>query len=252
MTHAQFRKYKAPKGPKKDEQPLSWWRVCQQWLPVILSVLIVAAGVQLWKLAKNPSTLPFKHIKVTAKYKHTSPQQLKQAISREVRAGFFSLDIAQFKRHLQQQLPWVKSVMVRRVWPSSLLITIREYQPLALWNGVHVISQGGVLFSPSENSLPKNLPLLSGPKDTLSIVLSEYRYIEQRLSGLNMTVKKLNLTDRQAWHLQLSNDVVVMLGKDNVNERIARFIKYYPQLMAEHPANIQLVDLRYPNGFAVK
>ncbi len=252
MTHAQFRKYKTPKRPDKDQQPLTWWRVCQQWLPIILIVLVIAAGMQLWKLAKNPSTLPFKHIKVTANYKHTSPLQLKQAISREVTAGFFALDVTKFKREMQRQLPWVKSVMVRRIWPNTLQVTINEYHAVAVWNGQHLVSTNNIIFSPVQDSFPPKLPQLSGPQDTFAVVMNEFHLIQQQLSALNMTVKKLSLTDRQAWHLQLSNDVVVMLGKDDVNKRMARFIKVYPQVMADHPAVIQLVDLRYPNGFAVK
>ncbi|MDF1654213.1 MAG: FtsQ-type POTRA domain-containing protein [Coxiellaceae bacterium] len=252
MTHAQFRKYKTPKRPEKKSQALSWWRVCQQWLPIILIVLLIAAGVQLWKLAKSPSTLPFKHIKVTANYKHTSPLQLKQAITREVNAGFFALDVTKLKRELQQQLPWVKSVMVRRIWPSTLQITINEYQAIAVWNEQHLVTPSNIIFTPAQASFPPKLPQLFGPRDTFVVVMNEFRVIQQQLSALNMTVKKLSLTDRQAWHLELSNDVVVMLGKDAVNQRLARFIKAYPQIMADHPAVIQLVDLRYPNGFAVK
>ncbi|MDF1795141.1 MAG: cell division protein FtsQ/DivIB [Coxiellaceae bacterium] len=252
MTHAQFRKYKTPKRPDKKPQSLSWWRVCQQWLPVILIVLLIAAGVQLWKLAKTPSTLPFTRIKVSANYKHTSPLELKKAISREVNAGFFALDVTKFKREMQRQLPWVKSVMVRRIWPNTLQININEYQAVAVWNGQHLVSASDVIFSPAATSFPDNLPQLSGPKDTFAVVMNEFRLIQQQLSTLNMTVQKLSLTDRQAWHLQLSNNVVVMLGRDDVNQRLARFVKAYPQLMADHPAVIQLVDLRYPNGFAVK
>jgi cell division protein FtsQ len=44
----------------------------------------------------------------------------------------------------------------------------------------------------------------------------------------------------------------VVVGRERVTERLARFIQIYRQGLAEHEAQIEQVDIRYTNGVAVK
>lgn len=253
MTHAQFRQYKPPKRRRPVKKPgKSWLSVLRGWLPIFLLLLLSAASVQLWRLAMRPDTLPFKDIKVTANYNHISRQQLRQAIQAELHSGFFSLNVVQLKQSLQEKLPWIDSLVVRRVWPDVLRVAVIEQKAIANWNGQQLINSRGELFSPEVGTFPEGLPKLFGQPDSFSMVLSEYRQATSLLARLHLQVKQLSLTDRQAWHLQLSNDVVVMMGKDNPDQRLLRFIKVYPELLASHAGGFKWVDLRYPNGFAVK
>jgi cell division protein FtsQ len=50
----------------------------------------------------------------------------------------------------------------------------------------------------------------------------------------------------------LDNDVTVEIGRDNVEARLARFVDAYPRTLAGLGTAVQYVDLRYPNGFAVR
>ena len=47
-----------------------------------------------------------------------------------------------------------------------------------------------------------------------------------------------------------------MLGRDAgeipVEKRLARFVAAYPQTLAKMPQRHEYVDLRYPNGFALR
>jgi cell division protein FtsQ len=44
----------------------------------------------------------------------------------------------------------------------------------------------------------------------------------------------------------------LLLGKGINNERLERFISVYPKLLGEKIAQVDSVDLRYTNGFAVR
>lgn len=257
MTHAQYRKYKPPKRQEKsaggaNEPVPGWLTVLRPWLPVFLFVLLLAAGMQGWRLLQKPGVMPFKDVQVTASYQHISRQALQEAIMSQIHAGFFAFDVSTFKQRLQERLPWIESVVVRRVWPSTLKVTVVEQKAVAIWNGQQLVNSHGQLFGPAKLSFPAGLPQLVGPASAYASVLSEYSLVAQQLQRLNISVKQLALTDRQAWHLMLSNGVVVMLGRERVNQRLARFVKVYPELLAAHPTDIQSVDLRYPNGFAIK
>lgn len=69
---------------------------------------------------------------------------------------------------------------------------------------------------------------------------------------LERTVARLELSERRAWHLVLDNQMVIEIGRDKADERLQRFVSNYNHSVAQINRTVQLVDLRYSNGFAVK
>ena len=64
------------------------------------------------------------------------------------------------------------------------------------------------------------------------------------------------LSQRQSWQARLSNGLTVQLGRDSekdpVHERLARFVEVYPRTLGRMSRRFDYVDLRYPNGFALR
>jgi len=60
------------------------------------------------------------------------------------------------------------------------------------------------------------------------------------------------LTARHAWQLRLGNGLHLMLGRDAelAEVRLRRFVEIYPSV--EKRKQHEYVDLRYPNGFALR
>jgi cell division protein FtsQ len=52
--------------------------------------------------------------------------------------------------------------------------------------------------------------------------------------------------------LRLKDGLVVELGREQMEERLARFAAAYSQYMAAMKAPVKYVDLRYRNGFAAR
>lgn len=77
-----------------------------------------------------------------------------------------------------------------------------------------------------------------------------YRLFSEKLQPLNQSIAQISLSPRRAWQLRLENGVVLELGKDQVPQRLARFVEVYPYSLATLPAMPRYVDLRYRNGFA--
>ena len=59
-----------------------------------------------------------------------------------------------------------------------------------------------------------------------------------------------------AWQVRLANGIALELGRDqarqSLEERLARFVAVYPRAAAHLNQRIGHVDLRYPNGFAIR
>jgi cell division protein FtsQ len=165
--------------------------------------------------------------------------------------SFFATDLSDIKTELELR-PWVESAAVRRVWPDRLEIEIREKKPLAYWNGDRLVSRAGELFSPGNPEVAGRLPRLAGPDERVKDVIRMARTMSETLGGHGLGFAGLTLEQRGAWTLTLANGIEVVLGRDQVEERFARFITVYENRLISREDEVSQVDARYTNGVAVK
>jgi len=98
---------------------------------------------------------------------------------------------------------------------------------------------------------PAELPLLSGPGGTERRVAEMYFGIEARLQRRGMTAVSLQLDDRGAWEIQLISGIRVRLGARMVETRLDRFFAALDKVIAAQVGDVDYVDMRYTNGFAI-
>jgi cell division protein FtsQ len=100
------------------------------------------------------------------------------------------------------------------------------------------------------------LPLLSGPPGTAREVLERYAELSQLFSVVGERPVQITLSPRLAWQVDLETGMRIELGRDHskapMSARLRRFVEVYPELVANRPVRPEVVDLRYPNGFAMK
>jgi len=204
-----------------------------------------------WFSITNSNRFPIKAVKVQSSFQHLSQQRLQTLITPYVTGGFFAINVKHLEKLLMQQ-PWVASVAITRVWPSKIIITITERQAIARWGRQALLDGNGTLFTPSSKSFPKNLPWLIGPDGQQPAVWKMYQQADQLLLPLKITVTGVDFTPRHAWRLTLSDGMELLLGRIDTRQRLQRFIAAYPKLFAGRADKVRSVDLRYPDGFAVK
>jgi cell division protein FtsQ len=160
---------------------------------------------------------------------------------------------------LQQQLlniPWIKQVDVRKVWPNNLIIHFEEHIPAAFWHEKGgkkgILSKEGIVFYPDMKDVKKLvLPKLEGPQERSSLVWQQLAQMDALLKPLNLQVSELSLVARGAWQLRLSNGLTVVLGRHDELKRLAQFVRYYQQNLQEKALQIASVDMRYTSGMAI-
>jgi cell division protein FtsQ len=145
-------------------------------------------------------------------------------------------------------LPWVRKVGIRREFPGTLVVALEEHQALAHWNGSLLVNTFGEVFAAETKQV---LPEFVGPEGTSLEVTAHYEQFTGQLAGLGLEIRKIDLSERHAWQLSLSNSVVLELGREDMQNRLARFTEVYPYSMAAQADKLKYVDLRYRNGFAV-
>jgi cell division protein FtsQ len=71
------------------------------------------------------------------------------------------------------------------------------------------------------------------------------------LLPLGLEVRQLAIDERGSWSMQLTNGTRVYLGRDSMEERLARLLGSWDALMERQDVPPRDIDLRYTNGFAV-
>jgi cell division protein FtsQ len=217
----------------------------------LFSLGVILYGVSYY-IVHRSDLFPMAHVRLSAPPENVGGDEVLQVIRREVRGNFFTVDIENLKRALEQ-VSWVRKVNIRREFPDSLVLELEEHHALAHWNHNSLVSQLGEVFSAnSEQSLPDFV----APNEMSHEVALEYALMNQQVAALNLHVTQLAVSSRHAWQLNLSNEMVLELGREDVQHRLTRFIALYPYslaaMQAESSTRMINVDLRYPNGFAVK
>lgn len=227
----------------------------RSWLTTIVYIVIFACLIiltcWLWFKITNPRTLPFKHVKIVGNYNHIRPDVIKAVVRENLSGGFFSFRVNKLKKQLFS-LPWVASVSFRRIWPDTLVITIQEQKAIARWGTSQIVNDNGEIFTPSKQSIPMQLPLLLGPSSSKNEILDEFHRFSQLLSFINLTIVQLELNNRQAWQVRLSNGIKLVLGRNDVDKRVANFVRLYPKVIGKRWQQVDYVDLRYQDGLAVR
>ena len=95
-----------------------------------------------------------------------------------------------------------------------------------------------------------------GPAGSEKEVVARYSQLRDWLTPTGLLPETLTLSNRYAWTVKLDNGMTVELGRAEndatLKERIARLVAVYPQLTQGLSGKIEQVDMRYPNGLALK
>ena len=220
----------------------------------ILSLLIISALLLAGRLAylyiADAERFPLTTIKVAASYEHVTHKDLENILANYVGASFFALPVGSLQDEFND-LSWIDTAFVERVWPDTLKIKLIEKKPVAIW-GKSLMTADGRLFN--EGSIPSdlNVPHLDGPIEQQNEVLQVYKKLSKILSSYSLNASGLQLRENQAWVLSLANGTKIYLGKKELEARLLRFCKAYPAVFAEKADQLASVDLRYPRGMAVQ
>jgi cell division protein FtsQ len=175
-----------------------------------------------------------------------------------LRGNFFSMDLAA-ARAAFETVPWVQHASVRREWPNKLVVTIDEFVALGTWGEQgRLISVDGVLFTANldEAEQEGKLPALDGPDESAREVAQRMFDLREWLAPVKLSPRSLSLSKRYAWSARLDNGILLNLGRANdraaLKARIDRLVSVYPRLASALPGRIDAIDMRYPNGLALR
>ncbi len=150
-----------------------------------------------------------------------------------------------------EKLPWVDHARVQRRWPDGLRVEVTEQVAAARWGANGLLNTRGELFISEARHIPPELPRLSGPPGSQQEVARRYLAAQGQLIEAGMRLTAVRLDARGSWEFDLDNGITVRLGRRQVDERFARFVQAGLGQIAAHASDINYIDMRYTNGFAI-
>lgn len=218
----------------------------------LTALALMVFAVAAMQLLLRSELFPLREMTVRGSLAHTSRAEIEQAAHGRVGGNFFAVDLAQVRAALEG-LPWVRRVEVRRVWPDRLEATLEEHVALARWAAGGLVNVQGERFAGASEAL---LPQFAGPAGSEAEVTRRYHRFVEILAPLAAAPERVALSPRYAWRLRLDDGLGIELGRDAPNDpveaRLARLVAAWPQTLARMPIKHEQVDLRYPNGFALR
>jgi cell division protein FtsQ len=191
---------------------------------------------------------PLREVRVIDRPLHVTLDQIETIVRREVQGNFFTLDLVQ-TRTAFEKLPWVRKVNLRRQWPDRLEVALEEHVPLARWGNAALVNTHGEVFTAASDG---SLPVFVGPEGTSKEIAIQYGYFQRSLAAIGQAPVQVQLSPRRAWQFRLESGLVVELGRERIESRLDRFIAVYDRSIGRLHRKLDYVDLRYPNGFAVR
>ncbi len=217
-------------------------------LAIALVALPVIALVNGWAGAAR---WPLRTLSVTTGLQRVDTTKLRAVVLPYAQRGFFAVDLDAVRQAVTK-LPWVERVEVRKHWPDVLEVRIVEHRPFARWGERQLVSEHGRLFPAGTLKVPSGLPLLDGPKTRVAEVMALYQQASREFAA-DGGVRGVVLDARESWTVTLVDGTRLILGRDDPQQRLARFAPMLPRLeQLGVGQRIVHADLRYTNGFALQ
>lgn len=225
----------------------------------LTALMLVSVGL-MWLAQRPMFTLQTIRVETLGQRElhHVNKLTIRSTALPKIRGNFFTANLENV-RNAFESVPWVRRASVRREWPNQLIVTLEEHEAIGTWGDKgQLLSTKGEVFTANlaEAEEDGGLPEFSGPLGTEKEVLAHFEQFSTWFSAAQLTPESVQLSSRYAWSVRLNNGMNVELGREQDKEmlkiRVQRFISVYPQLLVRLKDQIEGVDLRYPNGLALK
>jgi cell division protein FtsQ len=236
-----------------------------RWAVIVLAILAVCGtaaaytyryGTHSWRFRLDSSD----DIQ-TAGNQHVTRGQLLQVLGSDIGRNIFRVPLEDRRRQIED-IPWVGSASVMRLWPNQLRVQITEREPLAyvrVGSKIALIDSTGVIMDvPPRTKLSYSFPVIIGmsdnePLSTRTARMNLYAKLVRELdaNGANYSkdLSEVDLSDPEDVKVTVEDAggaLVIHLGSSDFLDRFRIYVRHINDWRQQFQ-RLNSVDLRF-NG----
>ena len=166
-------------------------------------------------------------------------------------------------RYAIREHPWIRSVTIRRKFPSTIIIQVEKQEPVAVIAAkkLYYLNGYGEIFKQIEDSEFVDLPVLTGISDQGSNVEEDVKMACQMVKFFNEQESPLSIVELSEIHFRRDGGVSIYFDKMSVEIRtewktierkIGSLRKVIKHLNRTGKINlVEVIDLNYSSGIMV-
>ena len=218
---------------------------------VALLIGIAVVGYNLYQSVLSQNLFPLKRVVIREPLHYGDMHEVSEIIRNHQQRDLMHMDIAVLAEEMQQ-LDWIAKASVYKRWPDTVEMDLVERVPVVRWGEKAFLDADGAAFTIPDNDKLRHLFTVHGPDGYEKQVLGYYQLIAPWLSKQRIAIQELYLDQRLVWHARLENGLDVILGRDQLNERLKKLIVVNDKVIEPYARYIDGIDLRYHDGFSVR
>ncbi len=158
--------------------------------------------------------------------KRASKPKLLSILKNYQNTTLLSLDLESIQMEVEK-VPWIKKVIIRRILPNKLSLTIEEFIPKAVWvrgRDRFVLDRNGYLIEKIFDQEYKNYFTVKGVEADLNLMM----LIEnlENFPEIYNQIDYANFIGRRRWDLHYKTGVKILLPQDKVNDSLSILQSY--------------------------
>lgn len=189
-------------------------------------------------------------VKITGQIE-TSESAIIRALDLQSHASMVMFNASAARKRIQS-MPWIDEVTIRKTYPGSVKVAIKERQPFALWQSGQVVSiidpQGQIITGLDDPKFASLVLLVGEGADATGPAfmetLSKYKIVESR-------VRAAVLVAGRRWNLVLENGIEIKLPEAETEKALYQLadLESRQELLDR---DIKSVDMRIAGQMAVR
>lgn len=217
-------------------------------------LVFMVAAVLLSKLLLQKilaEAVPIRYVRVEGAFQYIDKEDIKNKIAPLVQLSYFSVDLQRIQ-HTVMSLPWAEKVQVQRIWPDRLKLRIYEQKPVVRWQSESLLNVKGDIFKPMNLDEFQSLPVLYAPVEQRQQMLQVMDGLMLSLMDQGLHLTEFRVSERQSWLLAMESGMIIQLGRFQPLQKFTLLMHALMVIGSELVEKIAYIDMRYPNGYAVR
>ncbi|MFZ3137614.1 MAG: FtsQ-type POTRA domain-containing protein [Thermodesulfovibrionales bacterium] len=225
-------------------------------ITVLISIFITATGVYFY-VHTHPgiSVFPLKHLTFIGN-RHLTDDELRAFAGVHLNESLLMVSNKEVSQYLLKS-PWVRSVSVRKEFPDTLSMTIKETEPFALLNmneHLFLIDENGKLLEELKGDSVPFLPVIAGDPFKEKKGFSEALNFIKVMNAKRFSSERdhIEIIAHKPHELSITVDgIIVKIGTGGYEEKLDRFIRLEEDIK-NMGIPVDSIDLRFENRAIVK